>query len=229
MPSRNPIRPYADAALAWALGGMLVTGLVLYLPLPDPEVAAAPAVLGIDLLTWMNLHRAFGGLFLAAGLAAALARMAPARSAIGAGFGAPAVAPAARHGVAALLAAAVAIMAAAHWWPVSVLLNPAEVAADYEIEDGTGEGLSGLPYAGAEHESMAVVAQRMGMEPTRVEIALQEAKLVYRDLEQTLEGVAARNGTTASAVYAALRHLEAPPASPEEEAALDLAQKRVNP
>jgi hypothetical protein len=120
-------------------------------------------------------------------------------------------------------------MAAAHWWPVSVLLNPAEVAADYEIEDGMGEALSGLPYPGAEHESMAVVAQRMGMEPTRVEIALQEAKLVYRDLEQTLEGVAARNGTTASAVYAALRHLEAPPASPEEEAALDLAQKRVSP
>lgn len=226
MPPRTPIQPYADAALAWALGGMIATGLVLYLPLPDPEVAAEPAVFGIDLLSWMNLHRAFGGLFLAAGAVSMLGRLAPPRTGLGGSLASPGVAPAARHGVAALLAAAVAIMAMAHWWPVSVLLNPVEVAQDYEIDDGSG---SGLPYAGAEHESIAAVARRMGMEATRVEIALQEARLVYRDLEQTLEAVAARNATTAGVVYAALRHLEAAPPPPEAEAALDLAQKRVNP
>lgn len=224
--SRKSLEAYADTTLAWALGGMLLTGLVLYLPIPDPEVAAEPAVFGIDLLTWMNLHRAFGGLFLASGAASLLGRLAPASPGAGYGAGGASLTRGARHAVAALLAATVAIMAVAHWWPVSVLLNPVETVEDHEVEDGAG---SALPYAGAEHESIAVVARRMGMEVTRVEIALQEARLLYRDLEQTLEAVAARNATTPDAVYAALRHLEAPPPTPEEEAALDLAVKRLNP
>lgn len=224
--SRKSLEAYADTTLAWALGGMLLTGLVLYLPIPDPEVAAEPAVFGVDLLTWMNLHRAFGGLFLASGAASLLGRLAPAYPGAGHGVGGASLTRGARHAVAALLAATVAIMALAHWWPVSVLLNPVETVEDHEVEDGAG---SALPYAGAEHESIAVVARRMGMEVARVEIALQEARLLYRDLEQTLEAVAARNATTPDVVYAALRHLEAPPPTPEEEAALDLAVKRLNP
>jgi len=222
MATRHPFQAYADATLAWALGGMVITGLVLYLPLPDPEVTAEPAVFGIDFLTWLDLHRAFGGLFLAAGVGSMLGRLAPHRAGFGAGLGGERVTSTARHGVAALLAAAVAIMALAHWWPVSVLLTPTEIVEDLEPA-------AALPYPDAEHESLAAVARRMGMEATRVEIALQEAKLLYRDLEQTLEAVAARNATTPGAVYAALRHLEAAPVSAEEEAALDLAQKRLNP
>lgn len=229
MATRHPFQAYADATLAWALGGMVVTGLVLYLPLPDPEVTAESAVFGIGFLTWLDLHRAFGGLFLAAGAGSMLGRLAPHRAGFGAGFGGERVTSTSRHGVAALLAAAVAIMALAHWWPVSVLLTPTEIEQGLEIDDGAGEPGEALPYPGAEHESIAVVAHRMGMEATRVEIALQEAKLLYRDLEQTLEAVAARNATSPGTVYAALRHLEAAPVSAEEEAALDLAQKRLNP
>jgi predicted DNA-binding protein YlxM (UPF0122 family) len=64
------------------------------------------------------------------------------------------------------------------------------------------------------------------MDTTRVTIALQEAKLRFQGLDESLAEIAERNGTSPEAVYDAIRHLEAPALAPHEEGTLDLIEAR---
>jgi predicted DNA-binding protein YlxM (UPF0122 family) len=83
-----------------------------------------------------------------------------------------------------------------------------------------------LPYPEAADEPLAQVARNLGMDATRVAIALQEAKLRFTGLDESLAEIAEHNGTTSLAVYDAIRHLEAPVLAPHEEGTLDLIQAR---
>jgi predicted DNA-binding protein YlxM (UPF0122 family) len=203
----------AGALAAWSLGLLAVTGLVLYgIPWAGNEVDfAAWRVLGLDAEQWADLHRVAGvALFAAAAGAVALGRLELTR----------------RRSVHALAAALVVLLVVStllHWPPVSWLLAGAPSETTGEIAGTTDEG---LPYPEAVDEPLAQLARNLGMDTTRVTIALQEAKLRFQGLDESLAEIAERNGTSPEAVYDAIRHLEAPALAPHEEGTLDLIEAR---
>ncbi len=203
----------AGALTAWSLGLLAATGLVLYgIPWAGDEVDfAAWRVLGLDAEQWADLHRVAGvALFAAAAAAVALGRYELTR----------------RRSVHALAAALVVLLVVStllHWPPVSWLLAGAPSETTGEIAGTTDEG---LPYPEAVDEPLAQLARNLGMDTTRVTIALQEAKLRFQGLDESLAEIAEHNGTTPEAVYDALRHLEAPALAPHEEGTLDLIEAR---
>lgn len=203
----------AGALAAWSLGLLAATGLVLYgIPWAGNEVDfAAWRVLGLDAEQWADLHRVAGvALFAAAAGAMALGRLELTR----------------RRSVHALAAALVVLLVVStllHWPPVSWLLAGAPSETTGEIAGTTDEG---LPYPEAVDEPLAQLARNLGMDTTRVTIALQEAKLRFQGLDESLAEIAERNGTSPEAVYDAIRHLEAPALAPHEEGTLDLIEAR---
>lgn len=203
----------AGALAAWSLGLLAVTGLVLYgIPWAGNEVDfAAWRVLGLDAEQWADLHRVAGvALFAAAAGAVALGRLELTR----------------RRSVHALAAALVVLLVVStllHWPPVSWLLAGAPSETTGEIAGTTDEG---LPYPEAVDEPLAQLARNLGMDTTRVTIALQEAKLRFQGFDESLAEIAERNGTSPEAVYDAIRHLEAPALAPHEEGTLDLIEAR---
>lgn len=212
---RNP-RPrwqeIAGALAAWALALLAVTGLVLYgIPWASDEVElAAWQVLGLDAQQWADLHRVGGiALLLAVGAALALGRLELTGRRL-------------PHALAAAVVLLLAVTTVLRWPPASwLLVGEADVEA--EIVDAADEG---LPYPEAGDEPLAQLARQLGMDETRVAIALQEAGLRFADLDESLAEIAAHNGTTAQAVYDAIRHLEAPVLAPHEESTLDLIEAR---
>ena len=205
----------AGALAAWSLGLLAATGLVLYgIPwaAEDTELAAW-RVLGLDAEQWADLHRVAGvALFAAAAGAVALGRLELTR----------------RRSVHALAAALVVLLVVStllHWPPVSWLLAGAPSETTGEIAGTTDEG---LPYPEAVDEPLAQLARNLGMDTTRVTIALQEAKLRFQGLDESLAEIAERNGTSPEAVYDAIRHLEAPALAPHEEGTLDLIEARFD-
>jgi len=201
------------AVAAWALGLLAVTGLVLYgVPWADDAEFASWRVLGLDAEQWSDLHRVAGGLLLAAAAAAlALGGLQVTR----------------RRG--AHLAAAAVVLALA----ATTLLRIPPASWLLTDDAGTETAAAGsadedLPYPAAAHEPLAQVAQYLGMDETRVSIALQEAGLKFTGLDESLAAIAQANGTTAGAVYDAIRHLEPDTASlaPAEEVTLDLIEAR---
>lgn len=203
----------AGVLAAWSLGLLAVTGLVLYgIPwaAEDAELAAW-RVLGLDAQQWADLHRVAGiALFVAAAAALALGRLE---------LTGRRAAHAAAAGLLILLVAATLL----RWPPVSWLLEDEAAFATPEVVETVEEG---LPYPEAAEEPLAQVARNLGMDATRVAIALQEAKLRFQGLDETLAEIAASNGTTAQAVYDAIRHLEAPAVAPAAEGTLDLIEAR---
>jgi predicted DNA-binding protein YlxM (UPF0122 family) len=203
----------AGALTAWSLGLLAATGLVLYgIPWAGDEVDfAAWRVLGLDAEQWADLHRVAGvALFAAAAAAVALGRFELTR----------------RRSVHALAAALVVLLVVStllHWPPVSWLLGGAPSEVTGETAETADEG---LPYPEAVDEPLAQLARNLGMDTTRVTIALQEAKLRFQGLDESLAEIAEHNGTTPEAVYDALRHLEAPALAPHEEGTLDLIEAR---
>ncbi len=201
----------AGALTAWSLGLLAATGLVLYgIPWAGDEVDfAAWRVLGLDAEQWADLHRVAGvALFAAAAAAVALGRFELTR----------------RRSVHALAAALVVLLVVStllHWPPVSWLLGGAPSEVTGETAETADEG---LPYPEAVDEPLAQLARNLGMDTTRVTIALQEAKLRFQGLDESLAEIAEHNGTTPEAVYDALRHLEAPALAPHEEGTLDLIE-----
>ncbi|MCU0766989.1 MAG: DUF4405 domain-containing protein [Gammaproteobacteria bacterium] len=210
---RSQLWREAAAGLAvWSLAALALTGLVLYAVLwTSPEEGAAPTLLGLSLDQWADVHDVLGIAF----LVAALATLA---------LGRPAwpVAPAA-HGLAAAAVTVIVGLTLMHLPPATWLLPegyPREAVESADEEPGA------LPYPGAGDEPLAAVAREMAMDPTRVVIALQEAGLHFESLDETLEAIAGHNGTTAAAVYDAIRHLEAPLLAPHEETPFDLVESR---
>ena len=203
----------AGALAAWSLGLLAATGLVLYgIPwaAEDTELAAW-RVLGLDAQQWADLHRVAGiALFVAAAAAVALGRLELPRRRL---------AHAAAAGLVTLLVAATLL----RWPPVSWLLEDDAAFATPEVVETVEEG---LPYSEAAEEPLAQVARNLGMDATRVAIALQEAKLRFQGLDETLAEIAENNGTTAQAVYDAIRHLEPPAVAPNAEGTLDLIEAR---
>lgn len=203
----------AGALAAWSLGLLAATGLVLYgIPwaAEDMELAAW-RVLGLDAQQWADLHRVAGiALFVAAAAALALGRLE---------LTGRRLAHVAAAGLLILLVAATLL----RWPPVSWLLEDEAAFATPEVVETVEEG---LPYPEAAEEPLAQVARNLGMDATRVAIALQEAKLRFQGLDETLAEIAASNGTTAQAVYDAIRHLEAPAVAPAAEGTLDLIEAR---
>jgi hypothetical protein len=203
----------AGAVAAWALGLLAVTGLVLYgVPWADDAEFAGWRVLGMDAEQWSDLHRVAGGLLLAA-------------AAAGLVFGGLQVT---RRRSTHLLAAAIVLMLAT---TTLLRMPPASWLLTDEAETETAEAGSAaedLPYPAAAQEPLAQVARYLGMDETRVAIALQEAGLKFAGLDESLAAIAEANGTTAGAVYDAIRHLEpdAPVAAPQAEATLDLIEAR---
>jgi predicted DNA-binding protein YlxM (UPF0122 family) len=203
----------AGALAAWSLGLLAATGLVLYgIPwaAEDTELAAW-RVLGLDAQQWADLHRVAGiALFVAAAAAVALGRLELPRRRL---------AHVAAAGLVTLLVAATLL----RWPPVSWLLEDEAAFATPEVVETVEEG---LPYPEAAEEPLAQVARNLGMDATRVAIALQEAKLRFQGLDETLAEIAENNGTTAQAVYDAIRHLEPPAVAPHAEGTLDLIEAR---
>ena len=203
----------AGALAAWSLGLLAATGLVLYgIPwaAEDTELAAW-RVVGLDAQQWADLHRVAGlALFVAAAAAMALGRLELPRRRL---------AHAAAAGLVTLLVAATLL----RWPPVSWLLEDDAAFATPEFVETVEEG---LPYPEAAEEPLAQVARNLGMDATRVAIALQEAKLRFQGLDETLAEIAENNGTTAQAVYDAIRHLEPPAVAPNAEGTLDLIEAR---
>ena len=203
----------AGALAAWSLGLLAATGLVLYgIPwaAEDTELAAW-RVVGLDAQQWADLHRVAGiALFVAAAAAVALGRLELPRRRL---------AHAAAAGLVTLLVAATLL----RWPPVSWLLEDDAAFATPEVVETVEEG---LPYPEAAEEPLAQVARNLGMDATRVAIALQEAKLRFQGLDETLAEIAENNGTTAQAVYDAIRHLEPPAVAPNAEGTLDLIEAR---
>lgn len=205
-------REIAAALALWTVGALALTGLVLYVLLwsgadGDPD----GGLLGLSLDAWADLHDVLGVAFLASAVAVlALGRptwpMAP---------------PA--HGLAAATVTLLAGMTLMQLPPATWLL-PADDGV--ETAEPVGEEASDLPYPGADEDPVRAVAQQMGMDQTRVAIALQEAGLSYDSLDDSLETIAARNDTNAGAVYEAIRHLEAPVLAPHEETAVDIVESR---
>lgn len=203
----------AGALAAWSLGLLAATGLVLYgIPWAGDEVdLAAWRVLGLDAEQWADLHRVAGvALFAAAAAALAFGRLELTRRR-------------SVHALAAVLVVLLVVSTLLHWPPVSWLLTDAPSEVTGEVAGTTDEG---LPYPEAVDEPLAQVARNLGMDTTRVTIALQEAKLRFQGLDESLAEIAERNGTTPEAVYDAIRHLEAPVLAPHEEGALDLIEAR---
>jgi hypothetical protein len=203
----------AGALAAWSLGLLALTGLVLYgIPWAagDAELAAWQ-VLGLDAQQWADLHRMAGIALLAAATGAlALGRVELTRRRLA-------------HAVAAGLVVLLAAATLLRWPPVSWLLEDDDGFATPDVVAALEEG---LPYPEAADEPIAQVARNLGMDATRVAIALQEAKLQFQGLDETLAEIAASNGTTPQAVYEAIRHLEPPALPPQEESALDLLEAR---
>lgn len=203
----------AGALAAWSLGLLAATGLVLYgIPwaAEDMELAAW-RVLGLDAQQWADLHRVAGlALFVAAAAALALGRLE---------LTGRRLAHVAAAGLLILLVAATLL----RWPPVSWLLEDEAAFATPEVVETVEEG---LPYPEAAEEPLAQVARNLGMDATRVAIALQEAKLRFQGLDETLAEIAASNGTTAQAVYDAIRHLEPRAVPPTAEGTLDLIEAR---
>lgn len=203
----------AGAIAAWALGLLGVTGLVLYgIPWAgDESDLAAWRVLGLDAQQWADLHRIAGVvLFVAAAVALALGRLELTR----------------RRSTQALAAGLILLLVAAtllRWPPVSWLLEEEPASEMSEIVETVAEG---LPYPEAADEPLAQVARHLGMDETRVAIALQDAMLSFAGLDESLAEIAEKNGTTPQAVYDAIRHLEAPAFAPHEEGTLDLIEAR---
>jgi predicted DNA-binding protein YlxM (UPF0122 family) len=206
-------REVAGAVAAWALGLLALTGLVLYgIPWAgDAAELAGFTVLGLDAQQWADLHRVGGiALFVAAAIALALGRLQLTRRR-------------SAHAVGAALVLLLAASTLLRWPPASWVLQddgypePTEWAVSTDDE---------LPYPEAAHEPLAQVARNLGMDATRVAIALQEAKLRFTGLDESLAEIAEHNGTTSLAVYDAIRHLEAPVLAPHEEGTLDLIQAR---
>lgn len=203
----------AGALAAWTLGLLAVTGLVLYgIPwAADDAELAAWQVLGLDAQQWADLHRIAGiALLVAAAGALALGRVELTRRRLA-------------HAVAAGLVVLLAAATLLRWPPVSWLLEDEAAFATQDVVETLEDG---LPYPEAAEEPIAQVARNLGMDATRVSIALQEAKLIFRDLDETLAEIAANNGTTPQVVYDAIRHLEPPALAPREESALDLLEAR---
>ena len=203
----------AGALAAWSLGLLALTGLILYgIPWAGDEAdLAAWRVLGLDAQQWADLHRVAGvALFAAAAAALALGRLELTRRR-----------PA--HALAAGLVVLLVVSTLLHWPPVSWLLED-EPSTETTAIAGTTE--EGLPYPEAVDEPLAQVARNLGMDTTRVAIALQEAKLRFQGLDESLAEIAEHNGTTPEAVYDAIRHLEAPVLAPHEEGTLDLVEAR---
>jgi len=211
--SRQDWQEFAGALAAWALGLLAVTGLVLYgIPWTGDEVElAAWQVLGLDAQQWADLHRVGGGLLLVAAAAAlALGRLELTRRGMA-------------HSIAAGIVLLLAATALLHWPPASWLLTEEAEVGEPDALDASAEG---LPYPEAADEPLAQLARQLGMEETRVGIALQEAGLRFGGLDESLAAIAQGNGTTAEAVYDAIRHLEAPALAPREEGALELIESR---
>jgi predicted DNA-binding protein YlxM (UPF0122 family) len=203
----------AGALAAWSLVLLAVTGVVLYgIPWSSGEAElGAWRVLGLDAQQWANLHRIAGmALFAAAAAALALGRLELSR----------------QRSIHAVSIAFVVLLVAAvllRWPPVSWLLQ-GESAEETASVVTTPE--NELPYPDAVDEPIAQVARNLGMDITRVTIALQEAKLRFQGVDESLAEIAERNGTTPEAVYDAIRHLEAPVLAPHEEGTLDLIEAR---
>lgn len=203
----------AGALAIWTLVLLAVTGLVLYgVPWAGDEAdLAAWTVLGLDAQQWADLHRIAGvALFVAAGAALALGRLEVTRRR-------------STHAVAAGLVLLLAATTVLRWPPASWLLED-EVAV--EATEDLEAVVEDLPYPEAADEPLAQVARHLGMEETRVAIALQEAGLRFQSLDESLAEIAGNNGTTPEAVYDAIRHLEAPTVVTPEEGALDLIEAR---
>ena len=205
-------REIAAGLAIWTLGALGLTGVALHavLWMGATEVPDA-GLLRLTPDDWADLHDVFGLAFLASA-ATMLALGRPAW---------PARLPA--HGVAALAIAALVALTLLHLPPASWLLP--QTGAGEVMEPGEDEA-GALPYPGAEQDPVSVVARQMEMDEVRVAIALQEAGLLYRSLDETLEAIATRNGTTADSVYEAIRHLEAPTLAPGEETAIDVVESR---
>jgi predicted DNA-binding protein YlxM (UPF0122 family) len=206
-------REIAGAVAAWALGLLALTGLVLY-GIPWAGNAAELAgftVLGLDAQQWADLHRVGGiGLFVAAAVALALGRLELTRRR-------------SAHAVGAAIVLLLAATTLLRWPPASWLL---EDDGGPEATEWIAAADDELPYPEAADEPLAQVARNLGMDSTRVAIALQEAKLRFTGLDESLAEIAEHNGTTPQAVYDAIRHLEAPVLAPHEEGTLDLIQAR---
>ena len=211
--NRQDWQALAGAVTTWALGLLAFTGLVLYgVPWANDAEFAGWRVLGLDAEQWSDLHRVAGALLLAAtATALALGGLAVTRR-----RGA--------HLVAAAVVLALAVTTLLRVPPVSWLLT--DEAKTETAESGGVE--EELPYPGAAREPLAQLAGYLGMDETRVSIALQEAGLKFAGLDQSLAAIAEANGTTAGAVYDAIRHLEpdAPSLAPPAEATLDLIEAR---
>ncbi len=210
--NRQDWQALAGAVAVWALGLLAVTGLVLYgIPWADDAELAAWLVLGLDAEQWSDLHRVAGGLALTAAAAAlALGGLQVTR----------------RRGVHLVAAVTVIVLAATTLLrlPPASWLLPDE--AENDVADTGPAADDGLPYPAAAQEPLAQVAANLGMDETRVSIALQEAGLRFAGLDDSLAAIAEANGTTVSAVYDAIRHLEAPALAPHEETTLDLIESR---
>lgn len=210
---RKPWTEMAGALAAWSLGLLAATGLVLYgIPWAGDEAdLAAWGLLGLDAQQWADLHRIAGvALFAAAAAALALGRLDLTRRR-------------SAHAVAAGLMALLVASVLLHWPPVSWLL---EGPASEETSETAGAAEDGLPYPEALDEPLAQLARNLGMDTTRVTIALQEAKLKFQGLDESLAEIAEHNDTTPEAVFDAIRHLEAPTLAPHQEGALDLIEAR---
>jgi hypothetical protein len=205
-------REIAAGLALWSVGALAVTGLALYVLLwSGAGESGDSGLLGLSLDAWADLHDVLGVAFFAS-LLAMLALGRPVWP----------TAPQA-HGLAAATLTLLAGLTLMQLPPATWLLP-----ADDEIEyaEPADEAASALPYPGATEDPVAVVARQMGMEETRVAIALQEAGLRYDSLDDSLESIATRNDTSAEAVYEAIRHLEAPALAPPEETAVDIVEAR---
>ena len=210
-PAKPLWREIASSLTLWSLGALAFTGLALYVVLWSGGDDTGDELLGLALDQWADLHDVLGLTFLgAAAVTLALGRPVwPSASAA--------------HGAAALTLVVLVNLTLLQLPPVSWVLPEGDI--DEEIESFEEEAEQ-LPYPGAGLEPLAAVAREMEMDATRVAIALQEAGLRYESLDETLEAIAARNGTTAGAVYEAIRHLEAAVLAPHEEAAREIVEAR---
>lgn len=205
-------REIAAGLALWNVGALALTGLVLYVLLwSGADGQADGALLGLSLDAWADLHDVLGVAFLAS-VVAVLALGRPVWPA----------APTA-HGLAAAAVTLLAGLTLMQLPPATWLLPP---DGEIEIAEPVDEEAGELPYPGADEDPVAAVARQMGMDETRVAIALQEAGLHYDTLDDSLESIAARNDTSAEAVYEAIRHLEAPVLAPHEETSIDIVESR---
>lgn len=205
-------REIAAGLALWSVGALALTGLVLYVLLwSGADGHADGGLLGLSLDAWADLHDVLGVAFLAS-VVAVLALGRPVWP----------TAPTA-HGLAAATVTLLAGLTLMQLPPATWLL-PAD--GEIEMAEPVDEEASDLPYPGADEDPVAAVARQMGMDETRVVIALQEAGLRYDTLDDSLESIAARNDTSAEAVYEAIRHLEAPVLAPHEETSIDIVESR---